>query len=188
MRIRPRYFIVYKGVNSLFTGLTVGAVFTIYAPLDPSVFSVGGIVLALGMLWVARLYEKILNLKAFFRISLFVEWVMLMMVAWYLLRPEGKTTALAVYAGYQLTFLFGSYLVRAETLFLRRKALLSRLDSAKQIGYLAGMVLSWLFYRALVWGWGIKDHGAQVYALHFLLFGVELLIIFLLLRAFEKRK
>jgi len=188
LKINPRYYIRYKGVNAFFTGLTVGTVFTIYAVLDPSIFSLGGIFLAVGMLVVANFYEKILNLRSFYLISLLVEWVMLGLVVWYLLYPYGVTTALLVYLGYQVTFIFGSYLVRAETLFLHRKAILSRLDMAKQIGYLAGMLVSWLFYKVLVWGWQIEDHAKQVYALHWLLLITEILIIWLLFRSFQKVK
>jgi hypothetical protein len=186
MKILPRPYIRYKGVNSFFMGLTVGSIFTIYAVLDPSVFSLGGIVLALGMLAVARFYEKILNLRMFFYISLFVELVMLVLVVGYLALPYGFATALFVYAGYQLTFMFGSYLVRGETLFLARKQILSWLDMAKQAGYLAGMLASWLFYKVLSWGFGIEDHARQVYLLHWPLLLTELLIIWLLLRSFEK--
>ncbi|MCF6201088.1 MAG: hypothetical protein L3J42_03005 [Hydrogenimonas sp.] len=188
MRILPRNYIRYKGVNSFFTGLTVGAVFTIYSILEPSIFSLGGIVLALGMLLVARFYEKILNTVSFYRISLFVEIVMLLLVVWYLLFPYGYTTALLVYAGYQLTFIFGSYLVRAETILMNKKRILSWLDIAKQAGYLAGMLISWLFYKTLALFWGIEDHSHQVYLMHWLLLATEVLIIFLLLCSFEKRK
>ncbi|BDY13767.1 hypothetical protein [Hydrogenimonas cancrithermarum] len=186
MRILPRNYIGYKGVNSFFTGMTVGAVFTIYAALDPSIFSLGGIVLAVGMLVIAKFYETILNLRAFYRISLLVEWVMLGLVALYLFRPYAFSTALLVYAGYQVTFMFGAYLVRAETLFLNRKRILSWLDMAKQTGYLAGMLVSWLFYKMLVWGWHIEDHARQVYYLHWLLLVTEILILRLLVRSFEK--
>ncbi|WP_456403377.1 hypothetical protein [Hydrogenimonas sp.] len=188
MKILPRNYIRYKGVNSFFTGLTVGAVFTIYSVLDPSIFSLGGIVLAFGMLAVAKFYEKILNLRTFYRISLFVEWVMLGLVVWYLAMPYGYATALLVYAGYQLTFLFGSYLVRAETLFLNRKRILSWLDMAKQAGYLAGMLVSWLFYKAMERVWQIHDHAEQVYTLHWLLLVTEILIIGLLFRSFKRAK
>ncbi|BBG66244.1 hypothetical protein NNO_1541 [Hydrogenimonas sp.] len=188
MKILPRRYIRYKGVNSFFTGLTVGAVFTIYAALDPSIFSLGGIALAVGMLVVAKYYEKILNLRIFYKISLFVEFVMLVLVLWYLVMPYGYTTALLVYLGYQLTFMFGSYLVRAETLFLKRKKILSWLDMAKQAGYLAGMVVSWIFYKALVYFWAVTEHQIQVYYLHWLLLVTELSIIALLVGSFEKVK
>ncbi len=188
MKILPRHYIRYKGVNSFYTGLTVGAVFTIYAALDPSIFSLGGIVLAVGMLVIARFYEKILNIRAFYRISLLVEWVMLFLIVWYLLFPYGYTTALLVYAGYQVTFMFGAYLVRAETLFLNRKVILSWLDMAKQAGYLAGMLASWLFYKLLEKLFGVKDHATEVYHLHWLLLLTEIVVIVLLFRSFQKRK
>ena len=37
--IRPTAFIRYKFLNSLFLGLSVGAVFVLYTPLSPAVFS-----------------------------------------------------------------------------------------------------------------------------------------------------
>jgi hypothetical protein len=57
---------------------------------------------------------------------------------------------------------------------------------AKQAGYLAGMLASWLFYKVLSWGFGVEDHARQVYLLHWPLLLTELLIIWLLLRSFEK--
>jgi len=59
---------------------------------------------------------------------------------------------------------------------------------AKQVGYLAGMLVSWLFYKMIVWGWQIEDHTKQVYALHWLLLITEVLIIWLLFRSFKKIK
>ncbi len=188
MKILPRYYIRYKGINSFYTGLTVGAVFTIYSALDPSIFSIGGILLAVGMLVIARYYEKILNLRYFYLISMLVELVMLFLVAWYLLFPYGYATALLVYAGYQVTFMFGAYLVRAETIFLNKKTILSWLDMAKQAGYLAGMLVSWLFYKILEKGLGLIDHSKEVYYLHWLLLLTEITVIFLLFRSFEKKR
>ena len=188
MKIVPRYYIYYKGFNSFFTGLTVGAIFTIYAVLEPSIFSLGGIFLAIGMLVVAKLYEKILNIKIFYYISLFIELVMLFLVVYYLLNPYGFTTALLIYTGYQITFMFGSYLIRAETLFLHKKQILSWIDVAKQIGYLAGLLISWLFYKIVVFGWQIEDQVKQVYYLHWLLLLIEIVIIYLLFRSFNKSK
>ena len=168
--------------------MTVGSVFTIYAVLDPSIFSLGGIALAVGMLAVAKYYEKILNLRAFFKISLLVELVMLGLVIAYLALPYGFSTALLIYLGYQFTFMFGSYLVRAETIFLNRKQILSWLDMAKQVGYLAGMLVSWLFYQILARLFHLTDHAEQVYELHWILLVTEIAIILLLLKSFEKIK
>ena len=43
LAIRPAAFIRYKFLNSLFIGFSVGAVFVLYTPLSPAVFSAGGI-------------------------------------------------------------------------------------------------------------------------------------------------
>ena len=184
--LRPGRYLIYKFFNSLFLGLSVGTIFVIYEPLDPSVYSLGGILLALAMLGIAQLYHRIMTLKWFFRISLLVELVVLGMVLWFLTFPYTWLTALLVYAGYQLTFSFGSYLVRAETLALEEDELLRRVDSAKQLGYLAGMALSWLLYKAFELS-GIVDKQAKVYDLHWALLGVEILILFFLIRSFERK-
>ena len=85
-----------------------------------------------------------------------------------------------------MTFIFGSYLVRAETLVLKENDILTRVDTAKQIGYLSGMVLSYGFYNLLEFAWQIKDHQEQVYFLHFILFIVEVVVIAFLVKAFRK--
>ncbi|RUM74570.1 MAG: hypothetical protein DSZ10_01325, partial [Sulfurovum sp.] len=107
----PDWFIRYKFFNSLFTGLSVGSIFVIYTPLKPSIFSFGGIVLALGMLIIAKFYDILLNIRRYFQIGLFVELVMLGLVLLFLAQPYTYMSALLVYAGYQLTFMFGAYLV-----------------------------------------------------------------------------
>ena len=53
-------------------------------------YSLGGIVLAALMLVVAMFYAKILNNHYFFRISLFVELVLLVMVVYFLLYSYNK--------------------------------------------------------------------------------------------------
>ncbi|WP_456433371.1 hypothetical protein, partial [Nitratifractor sp.] len=181
-RLLPRPYVYYKLFNSLFLGLSVGTIFTIYKPLDPSIYSLGGIALAVAMLAVAQLYGRIMTLPWFFRISLLVELVVLAMVLWFLAKPYTWLTAILVYAGYQVTFSFGSYLVRAETLALDDDELLRRVDSAKQIGYLLGMAGSWLFYKLLEHR-GITTPEAKVYDLHWLLLGCELVIIAFLVKS-----
>ncbi|WP_029521787.1 hypothetical protein [Persephonella sp. KM09-Lau-8] len=187
-RLYPRRYFWYKFVNSLFTGLSIGSIFTIYAPLKPSIYSVGGVLLALGMLIVAKFYEKLMNLKIFFLISLLVEIVILFLVGYFLIKPYTYTTALLVYAGYQLTFVFGSYLVRTETIFLKKKKFLSLVDIYKQAGYLSGLVVSFIFYRSLEYFLGITTNQDKVYYLHFILLFVEVLIIILLIRSFRIRR
>lgn len=181
-----RAFLKYKFFNSLFTGLSVGSIFTLYTPLNPSVFSLGGVALALAMLLVAKFYTRIMNRRYFYRISLGVEGIMLLLVSYFLFFSYSYTTALLVYIGYQLTFSFGAYLVRAETILIRRSRALTFVDVNKQKGYLAGMVLSYLFYKALERFLGIVGNQPQVYWLHGLLLATEIVTIFYLIKAFRR--
>ena len=185
LTLHPTWYLRYKFLNSLFLGLSVGAIFTIYAPLKPSLYSLGGIALAVGMLMIARLYHRILTIEWFYRISLGVEVILLVVVGYFLLFPYTYQTALLVYLGYQLTFVFGSYLVRAETLIAKSDALLTAIDTAKQFGYLAGMGVSYLFYRVLEYQ-NISENQEKVYDLHYLLLAVELLIIFFIIKSFRR--
>ncbi len=187
LTLNPIWYLRYKFLNSLFLGLSVGAVFTIYAPLKPSIYSLGGIALALGMLFIARLYDKILNIKWFFKISLFVEVVLLVIMIIFLLHPYTYQSALIVYIGYQITFMFGSYLVRAETLIAKNDEFLSNIDTAKQLGYLIGMGVAFIFYKLLE-HFGISKNQDKVYDLHYLLIIVELAIIFSIFKSFQKEK
>lgn len=57
-------------------------------------------------------------------------------------------------------------------------------DAAKQKGYLLGMVASYFFYKAIGF-LGVIEKQTQVYLLHVGLLCVELLILFLILRAFR---
>lgn len=182
-----REFLKYRFLNSFFVGLSSGVYFTIYTPLSPSIFSLGGIALAIGLLVVAKLYAKILNIDTFFKISLMIEAVMLLMIGYFLLFSYSFSSALLVYLGYQFTFVFGSYIVRAETLFLKRSALLSFLDVAKQKGYLLGLVLSYIFYEMAQYATFIEN-TTQVYYIHYLLFINQILVIYYLLNSFKSNK
>lgn len=186
LTIIPQWFIRYKFLNSLFLGLSVGSIFTIYAPLEPSIYSLGGVVLALAMLIVARLYHTILNATWFFRISLGVEVVLLVAIGYFLMASYSYQTALMLYIGYQVTFVFGSYLVRAETLLLPTNTLLTRLDSAKQLGYLLGMGFSYLYYQVVAY-YHITSPQEQVYRLHILLIIIEIFVILFIYKSFKKR-
>ena len=185
LKLNPSWYLRYKFLNSLFLGLSVGAIFTIYAPLKPSIYSVGGIALAICMLIVARFYHKILTIEWFFRISLLVEMVLLVVMLVFLFNPYSYQSALLVYLGYQLTFVFGSYLVRAETRIAKSDALLTSIDTAKQFGYLVGMAASYLFYKLLEHQ-GVTDSKDKVYDLHYILIALELLITFAIFKSFKK--
>lgn len=179
-------FLRYKCLNSLFLGLSVGSVFTIYTPLEPSIYSLGGVALAIAMLVVARYYSVIMNRDYFFRISLGVELIVFALVLYFLIFSYSYITALMMYIGYQATFAFGSYLIRAETIFFPKRKALSGLDSAKQKGYLAGMAIAFLFLQVLEKLLHVESAQEQVYLLHLLLLACEIAIIFQLLRAFGK--
>ena len=189
MKLNEKMFLVYKLFNSSFTGLSIGILFTIYQPLsleDQSVYSLGGMVLAIGMIIVARFYDKLLNIKSFFRISLLVEIIMLLTLFIFLYLQYSLTSALLIYMGYQLTFIFGGYLVRAETLVAQEKDFLGKIDINKQIGYLIGLGASYAFYKALEYGFEITNSKTQISILHYLLISLQTLIILLLLRSFSK--
>lgn len=186
MKLVEKNFLIYKLLNSSFTGLSVGIIFTIYEPIDLEVYSVGGMVLAGAMLVVAKFYERLLNIKSFYRISLLVEAVMLFTVISFLVLGFSLTSALLIYCGYQLTFIFGGYLVRAETLVTHRKELLSKIDVNKQIGYLVGLGASFLFYKMLDMGLEITDHKEQIILLHYFLIILQSIILMLVISSFKK--
>jgi len=186
MKLNEKAFIRYKLFNSSFTGLSIGILFTIYSPLDPSIYSIGGIILAASMLLIAKFYEKLLNIKSFFYISLMVELMMLITVITFLFMQYSLASALLIYMGYQFTFIFGGYLVRAETLVAKDKELLGKIDVNKQLGYLVGLGASFVFYKALEYGFEITDSKIQISILHYLLIGLQGFIILLLLRSFSK--
>lgn len=183
MEILVKNFIIYKLLNSLFLGVAIGSVMSIYAPLSPSVYSIGGLLLAFGMLVVAKLYYKLFTIKWFYAITLLIETVMLVVVVFFLIFDTSYTTALLVYIGYQATFLFGSYLVRAETIFLNDTNILSRIDVSKQIGSIAGMVGSFGFYSY----YEDLSNIEQVYNIHYILFGIQIMIMVFVFLSFRKK-
>ena len=185
MRLKEKAFLGYKLFNSLFTGLSIGILFTIYQPLDPSTYSLGGIVLATSMLVIAKFYEKLLNIKSFYYISLGVEYIILLTLVTFMILQYSLTSALLIYMGYQLTFIFGGYLVRAETLVAQDKEFLGKIDVNKQLGYLAGLGASFLFYKLLEHGLEIKEPKIQISILHYFLVSLQCLIIVLLVRSFS---
>lgn len=187
MKLLFRSYLRYKFLNSLFTGIAGGSVFTIYGALSPSTFSVGGIALALGLMAMAYWYHHLMILKRFFILSLVAETVMLLMIVFFLFFSNNPITGLVVYTAYQLSFVFGGYLVRAETHFSRRARIMGWIDIVKQQGYLGGLLISYGFYKALEAN-NIVSSTEQVYWLHTVLLPLELLIIVFLVRAFESGK
>jgi len=146
LHLNQKNFIVYKFFNSLFLGTSIGSIFIIYSPLEPAIYSLGGIMLAFGLMAVASFYEKILNIEFFYKISLFVELVILGVIISFLIFSYSYEIALCVYIGYQITFIFGSYLGRVETLLLKEKSILKAVDISKQAGYMVGLLLSYIIF------------------------------------------
>ena len=187
IKLNQSAFILYKWFNSLFLGVSIGSVFTIYEPLEPSVYSLGGIALAAAMIIVAKFYHKILNVYFFFRLSLAVELIVMLMLIAFLIFSYSYQTALLIYIGYQITFVFGSYLVRAETLIFKEDHVLTKIDMAKQTGYLVGMAVSYAFYKGVEYFELSSDKQEQVYYIHFFLVAIELVVIILLWKAFNDK-
>lgn len=185
MQLNLRAYIWYKFLNSFFFGVSVGSIFILYTPLEPSVYSLGGIFLALGMLFIAKWYDVMMNMKVFYKITLFIELIVLLFVGFFLIFNYSYMTALSIYIGYQVTFIFGSYLVRMETIALKRTTILSFTDVAKQKGYLFGMIISYLFYKLLEY-LHVTDKKIQVYDLHVGLFVLQVVILILVLKAFKR--
>jgi len=186
MRLNIKSFLWYKLFNSSFTGLSIGMLFTIYDPLDPLVYSAGGIFLAIAMLIIAKFYDKLLNIKSFYYISLMVELMMLFTVIIFVLLQFSLVSALLIYIGYQFTFTFGGYLVRAETLVAQDKELLGKIDFNKQLGYLLGLAASFLFYETLKVGFEIIEPKIQISILNYVLIVLQCFIIFFLIRSFSR--
>ena len=187
MQLNNKWFLTYKLFNSAFTGLSVGILFTIYNPLDPEIYSLGGIILASAMLVLAKFYEKLLNIKSFYFISVLVEACMLITVLVFLILKYSLVSALIIYILYQFTFIFGGYLVRAETLVAQNKELLAKIDINKQIGYLLGLAFSFLIYKVLENSFNISETKDQIIVLHYIMLTLQFSILAFLLLSFDKK-
>ena len=187
MKIKFKKYFIYKFLNSLFFGLSVGAIFIIYEPIKPIVYSFGGIILAAFMLIVALLYKKLINIRAFFLVLLFVEFVTLFLILVFLVLQKSLLSALIIYVCYQVTFLFGNYVMRVETIILRHIKLFTLADSLKQIGYLIGLLFAFVFYKTIEII-GIHDKTAQVYYIYYILLMIQLFVILSLFFSFTNKK
>ena len=181
-------YIKYKFFNSLFLGISVGSYITIYSPLDIKTFSIGGIFLAVAMIIIAKYYHKIININYFKKISLTAEYCILLSLLILLIFSYSYAISLAIYIIYQITFSFGSYLVRTETMLFNDKKIISKLDVIKQQGTLIGMGFSFVFYKLIENYLLIDDNETQVYYVHFVLVIVQLMTIVFLTNSFVVRK
>ncbi len=184
---RFKHYLHYKLLNSLFLGCSLGTIFVIYAPIPPKVYSIGGIALSLGAWILTLFYAQILKQSSYKIVLLGLEVIPFFYLLAYLFFPNSLFGALIIYTLYQITFIFGDYTNRAETLIFSHKPLLSALDSRKQIGYLLGLGVAFVFYMILEYN-GITKKEAQVYCMHFLLLLLQCVIFITLLCAFRKSR
>ena len=74
---------------------------------------------------------------------------MMIWIIAFLMDPFSYQIALLIYIARQVTFLFGDFLGRAETIFIKKTEILSSIDVAKQLGAITGMIISVVFYKIL---------------------------------------
>ena len=117
-----------------------------------------------------------------------VEIMMLITLLIFIFWDLSLVSALLIYIGYQFTFTFGGYLVRAETLVASEKELLGKIDFNKQLGYLVGLGASFVFYYTLNDGFQIVDTMSQIMILHYLLIILQVLIVLFLKASFSRKE
>ena len=188
IEINNRNYIKYKFFNSLFLGAGIGSYISQYQPIKISEIAILGIIFAFLSLLIARVYHKIIYKRYFFQISLFVELVMVFWMLFFLIFPFSYKIALLIYVARSFTFLFGDYLQRSETHLLKKKKIFSFIDINRQIGTIVGMVFAVVYYYILEEYFQITENQRLVYYIHFILFGVECMIIYFLLKSFRKVK
>tara|TARA_Y100000746_G_scaffold227878_1_gene235142 strand:+ start:755 stop:1339 length:585 start_codon:yes stop_codon:yes gene_type:complete len=187
-RINNRNFIKYKFLNSLFLGISIGTYVIQYKPLKIDDFPVMGIFFAILAIPIAMFYSKIMTINYFYKFSLFVEVLMVVWIIGFLTEPYSYQIALLIYIFRQITFLFGDFLYRAETIFIQKTEILSKIDVIKQIGNISGMIISVIFYKILENKYLIIENNTKVYYVHFLLLIIQSTILFFLVKSFEKNK
>ena len=169
-----RRYLYYKALNTFVVGFVGGSIFTIYATLSPSVFSLGGLILAIGLWSVATLYKRLMTIDRFYHISLGIEVLFFVMVLYFLVYPQNALTPLLIYGIYQVIFMFGSYLLRAESYLIGKIEAIKLIDRVKQQGYILGLISSYGFYELSRY-LGITSAQQQVYDLHGILLFVSVL-------------
>ena len=194
LKIKNKTYIYFKFFNTLFFGISVGSYVTQYVPLKIEDFPIMGIIFSLLAIPIALLYKKIMTINYFYKISLLVEFLMLFWIIMFLIDPwsankslqNSYEIALIIYITRHITFLFGDFLGRAETIFIKKTETLSSIDVAKQIGAISGMVISVIFYKILQEKFYITENSTQVFYIHFILLFIQTIIIFLLIKSFKK--
>jgi hypothetical protein len=157
------------------------------APLPPEAFSLGPLAFSMGPLVVALAYSRLLNLPWFFRISVSVEVIVLLSVVAVLIYPQSFLLAAGVYLCFQLTLIFGNYLVRLETLVIAKESF-KPVDIGKTLGALAGALFALGFYQwARTW-LDTEDSLILIQYLHYPLLVIQLGNLSLLVFSFDRDK
>ena len=188
IEINNRNYIKYKFFNSLFLGAGIGSYISQYEPIKIYEIAILGIIFAFLALLIAKTYHKIIYEKYFFQISLFVELLMVFWMLFFLIFNFSYKIALLIYIARSITFLFGDYLQRSETYLLKKKKIFTFIDVNKQRGTIIGMFFAVVYYYILEKYFQITENQELVYYIHYILFGVECIIIYFLLRSFQKAK
>jgi hypothetical protein len=184
-KIDIRSYVYYKFLSSTYAGSALGSIFIIYASLQPVVFSIGGIALAIGGWIVALFYVRMIKLGSFFVVGGIVETLLLVLTVCFVVFHNSTWIAFFVYSLYQIGFLFGGYLVRAETKLLSRTKLFSIFDKAKQMGYLAGLSFSFIAYETFG-RIGIEDAKEQIVYLYTSLILLQIVVLIFYSKAFSR--
>ncbi len=169
-------------------GLGIGSYVTQYQPIKIIEIAIIGIVFALLSILIAKLYNKIIRIQYFYNVSLFIELIMLFWIIIYLIFPFSYKIALIIYISRSITFLFGDFLGRAETHLLKKKKIFTMIDVKRQTGLIYGMIFAVIFYYIFENIFEIKDNNTLVYNIHFILFILQIFIIYLLVKSFKKAK
>ena len=186
LQINNRNFLKYKFFNSLFLGAGIGSYVSQYQPIKISEIAILGILFAFCSILIAKNYHKIMYQKYFFKISLFVELVMIFWMLFFLISPFSYKIALLIYISRSVTFLFGDYLGRTETHLIKKKKIFTFIDVNRQLGMIIGMIFAVSYYFFLETYFNISDNQKLVYYIHFVLFFLEMIIIYFLLKSFRK--
>ncbi|MBT6815291.1 MAG: hypothetical protein HOA49_02670 [Flavobacteriales bacterium] len=185
--INTKIFITYKFINTMFMGIAIGSYVTQYKPIKIDDYPIMGIIFAILTISIASLYKRIMKIDYFFKFLLIVESIMLIWIIFFLIYPYSYQVALLIYIARSITFLFGDFLGRAETIFLNKTETLSSIDIFKQLGNISGMIFSVLFYKWIEETYLISDNESKVYYIHFLLVILQVIIIFLVFKSFQRK-
>ena len=186
--INTKTYITYKFVNTMFMGIAIGSYVIQYQPIEIDDYPIMGIIFAILTIIIASLYTRIMKIDYFFKFLLIVELIMLTWIIFFLIYPYSYQVALLIYIARSITFLFGDFLGRAETIFLNKTEILSSIDIFKQLGNISGMIISVIFYKWIEQTYLISDNESKVYYIHFILVSLQVIIIFLVLKSFHKVK